>query len=347
MRKVGLLDHWEYHSSHTEEPGIHAPNGARALILSADNRRTIERLRGLNLAWWWIDEEAEVDKRARDILTQRLRVGDYRNGFITTTPKGENHTYDFFVGDVDGQYREHGAADIYETDDRLAILRVPSHANPNTPDDYKEQLDRDHDGQFYEQEVLGKFVQFEGLIYPWFGDDHVVEELPQSETFDEVIYGVDWGFNNPSVILALGRQGDQWTVLEEFYERRCTVGDMVDAAQRMADEWGTGRFYCDPAEASSIEEFSRSGLDARQAANDVTPGIQEVTSQRDTLRVAASCQNVRNEFKQYQYKNGGDSDDPEKKNDHAMDALRYALFTHDRGQSTVSRTGSMTDLLGS
>lgn len=49
---------------------------------------------------------------------------------------------------------------------------------------------------------------------------------------------------------------------------------------------------------------------------------------------------------QYQYKDGGDSDDPLKQNDHAMDALRYALFTHDTraGADSVSRTGNMTDL---
>ena len=63
MRDIGLFDdpiNWEYKSAYSDEPGIHAPNGSRALILSADNKQTIERLRGLNLAWVWIDEKTAV-----------------------------------------------------------------------------------------------------------------------------------------------------------------------------------------------------------------------------------------------------------------------------------------------
>lgn len=337
MRNLGLLDQWEYKSSHTEEPGIHAPNGSRALILSADNRRTIERLRGLNLSWFWIDEEAEVDPLARDILTQRLRVGNYRNGFITTTPKGKNHTYDFFVGDVDGEYKEHGIADVYEGDDKLSILRVPSHANPYTPDDYKDALDSDHEGQFYEQEVLGKFVDFEGLIYPWFDEENLVETYP--ETYDEVIYGVDWGHNNPSVILAIARDGEEWYIAREWYERRRTVNDQSAALETMQEQFGAGVVYCDPAEPANIETLRRDGHNAQKAENAVTPGIQHVSSLSDRLRVVESCQNVRNEFSQYQYRDGGNSDDPVKENDHAMDAMRYALFTHFTPDDTASGTG--------
>jgi hypothetical protein len=55
MRELNLFDKgFTYKSSHSEEPGIHGPNDSRALIISADNSRTVERLKGLNLAWWWI-----------------------------------------------------------------------------------------------------------------------------------------------------------------------------------------------------------------------------------------------------------------------------------------------------
>jgi len=94
MREMGILDGWEYNSAYADEPGIHAPNGSRALILSADNKKTIERLRGLNLAWGWIDERTAVPTRAHEILSQRLRTGNYRNLFETTTPSGKGDIYD-------------------------------------------------------------------------------------------------------------------------------------------------------------------------------------------------------------------------------------------------------------
>lgn len=335
MREIGLLDHWEYKSAHTDEPGIHAPNGSRVLILSADNRRTIERLRGLNLSWWWIDEEASVDSRARDILTQRLRVGQYRNGFVTTTPKGRNHTFDFFVGGVDGESQEYGEAELYVADDRLAILRVPTHANPHTPEDYKEQMDQDHEGQFYQQEVLGKFVEFEGLIYPWFDpDEHVTPDHP--DNIGRVIYGVDWGHRNPAAILAIGEtRTDEYVVLEEFHEPRCTVSDLSRVIMDMHNRYATGPIYCDPAEPASIEQLQRDGLNAQQATNDVQPGIQKVTEigGQNRLYIHESCQTVRNQLQQYRYQDN--SERPLKKNDHAMDALRYALLT-DTAQSDIN-----------
>lgn len=334
MRDLGLMNEWEYKSQHTDEPGIHAPNGARALILSADNRRTIERLRGLNLAWFWIDEGSDVPERARDILTQRLRVGNYRNGYVTTTPEGKNHVYDFFVGDVDGSMQEHGEAEVYEADDRLSILRVPSFANPHTPDDFKQQLRRDHEGAFFEQEVLGRFVDFEGLVYPWFDpDEHVLEDDQRLDevrgNVRQVIYGVDWGFRGPSVILTIGvTSTGEYVVLEEFYQNRVTVNDLVRIAHDLQDRYRPGTFYCDPAEPASIEEFQRSNIDAMEADNDVTPGIQRVTALQDDLLVHESCENVRNEFGMYRYKDGDETEDVVKKNDHAMDALRYAIHTH-------------------
>jgi len=159
MRELGLLDKWEYNSSYSDEPGLHSPSGSRALILSADNKKTIERLRGLNLAWGWIDERTAVPGRAQEILSQRLRTGEYRNLYETTTPKGKDDTYEFYVGGVDATKESFGEASIYDAGDRLAIVGVPTRANPNTPEDYKEAMERDMPDAVRAQEVKGEFVE--------------------------------------------------------------------------------------------------------------------------------------------------------------------------------------------
>ena len=159
MRELGLLDKWSYNSSYSDEPGLHSPNGARALILSADNKKTIERLRGLNLSWGWIDERTAVPNRAAEILSQRLRTGNYRNLYETTTPSGKDETYEFYVGGVDAVKRSFGEASIFECDDRLAIVGVPTRANPNTPEDYKDAMEKDMPEQIRAQEVRGEFVE--------------------------------------------------------------------------------------------------------------------------------------------------------------------------------------------
>lgn len=191
MRDLGLLNKWEYNSSYSDEPGLHSPNGSRALILSADNEKTVERLRGLNLAWGWIDERTEVPDRAQEILTQRLRTGNYRNLYETTTPKGKDSTYEYYVGSVDPDKTEFGEATLYETDNRLAIVGVPTRANPNTPEDYKEAMEKDLPDEIRQQEVEGRFVEIGSGIFTREMFELVPPDAPHEDATLQTIIGVD------------------------------------------------------------------------------------------------------------------------------------------------------------
>jgi len=323
LSKWGILEYWDYHGPQSEKPGLHIPNGGRILLESADNDRKIERLRGPSMAWFWMDEAALIPEKAWRILTGRLRSGNYRNAFVTTTPKGFNWIHDKFV---DPQTRIDGVNNV---------VGVPSYANPHLPHDYRTDILGDYGGQFAKQEVLGKFVQFEGLVYPWFDHDEHVISLGEDEsladrvgTIQEVFYGVDWGFYpHPAAMIAFARTGKGLTVaLGEHYETRNTVEDLATVGQRMYQQFGRGPMYCDPSEPSNIETFNREGLHAMKADNSIEPGIQHVSSLSDSFRVLDSCQSLINELNQYRYKDGGD--EPVDKNDHACDGTRYATFTH-------------------
>jgi len=329
LSKWGILGAWEYNGPQSAEPGLHAPNGTRVLLESADNDRKIERLRGPSVAWFWMDEAALIPEKAWRILVGRLRAGEYRNAWVTTTPKGRNWVYDKFHPESDDQL-----------DSVNNVLGVPSYANPHLALDYRRDILGDYSGQFRDQEVKGQFVKPEGLVYPWFDrEDHVVttEELPDS--FDRFMYGVDWGFHpHPAAMYVIGVRDGAFWYLEEHYETRNTVSDLADVfvgpedgtGTGWYDRYGQGKVYCDPSEPANIEHFRRRGIRAEGAENDVDPGISHVTSLADEIHVHESCQAMINEFNQYQY---GDDGDPIKENDHAMDGgLRYPLFTDDTGR---------------
>jgi predicted phage terminase large subunit-like protein len=160
MEKFGLMDRWEYNSMHTSEPGLVTENRDRILILSADNQRQIGRIKGKNLAYVWMDEEAEIPPRARQIADQRLRVGNYPNLFITTTPDGKNHTYDFFKGDIeDVQEDTYGRGKLFYNYEKLAIVGVPSEANPVLDDKDIERMRRNLPDAVVAQEIEGEFVE--------------------------------------------------------------------------------------------------------------------------------------------------------------------------------------------
>jgi phage terminase large subunit len=90
----------------------------------------------------------------------------------------------------------------------------------------------------------------------------------------------------------------------------------------------------DPSAAGLIADMRFAGLAANGANNAVLDGIQLVKSLlavqgdgRPRLTISPKCVNLIAEFESYCWKEGraGLRDEPEKANDHAMDALRYAL----------------------
>lgn len=329
LRKWELLDvpHAEYRRS---ENRVEYDNGSVLILESANNDRKIERLRGLNLAWAWMDEAAYQQPKVYNVLSDRLRVGAYRNLFATTTPRGFNWVHDVFA-DLGDAAAEQALPDgrVLRTDATTSILGVSTRANPAHPDDYIERQERQRSGEAYEQEIEGEFVSFEGLVYKWFDRSNrvTVDALP--DRWDRTIYGLDWGGSAPTAIVALRQSGEEWYVVDEFYERRVVNDTIVAELERLEGEYGAGPIYCDTNEPRAIDQLGREGFDAREAEKSVETGIRHVDSLRERLYVVEDCQHTIDEFNTYQYKDGGDSDDVLKENDHLMDALRYALFTDD------------------
>lgn len=226
MREMGVFEGpFEYKSTYSEEPGIHGPKGSRALILSADNKTTVERLKGLNLAWWWMDEEAEIDPRAREILMQRLRTGEYRNGFITTTPKGKNHTYEFFVDQPKTEEYMHGDGTVYESEDRLAITGVPTWSNPHTPEDYHESMEGMPD-EIRAQEIEGRFVEIgSGLFKKDMIQWVTPQDLPERDF--QYAMSVDVGVEADSQ-KARENDSDYWAVCLGALDQMKGQGYLID-----------------------------------------------------------------------------------------------------------------------
>lgn len=340
LRKWGLLDvpNADYKSS---ENRIEYDNGSTIILESANNDRKIERLRGLNLAWAWMDEAAYQPRKVYNVLSDRLRVGDYRNLFATTTPRGYNWVYDVFADDhADQPDIDLPDGAVYRSPTTTSVLGVSTRANPAHPDDYIARQERQRSGEAYEQEIEGEFVNFEGLVYKWFDDSNRIGTDALPDQYDRTVYGLDFGGSVPTALVACRQRGDDWYIVDEFYESRVTDDAIAREAQRMYDAYGRGPIYCDH-EPRTIEKLSREGLNAKQADKAVDEGIRHIAGLRDRLFVLQRCQSLIDEFNSYQYKNGGDSDDVLKEQDHALDALRYALFSDD---TTATAGGATLDL---
>lgn len=300
-------------------------NGSEILWRSMDDPD--KSVRGPTVSWWWGDEAAQYRNDARNLAVAMLRqFGTLGYEWLTTTPLGRNWLWQVYVQD-------HGDDAEYE------VVQVSSFDNAYINIETIENFAADYHGDFREQEIEGAFVAYHGLIYANFRHaEHVVSSIPVIAARKEVIAGVDWGFASPGVILviAVDYDGKAWVIHEEYVERR-KVDDWTRVAEMLRARYAIEIFYCDSSQPEFIDKFRQAGLTAWGATHDVVTGIQAVYKRIDTrqLVVSRECQNTIREFGTYQWRidKGSENllDMPIKLDDHAMDALRYAIYSHDRG----------------
>ncbi len=295
-------------------------NGSLIQFRSADNMRHIERLRGLSISWFWVDEATLTPQVLWDVLIGGLRQPNMKHqAFLTGTPKPASWVKKLFIDE------------LTKIGDSFALTDVPIESNRFLPPDYILSLRNQYTGRFAAQELDGKFIEFEGLVYPDFSHNHVLaSDSPfLKPPFSRMIYAIDWGFRNPCCLLAIGFKDNHPVVIQEFYRTHIIDDKLIDVAKSWREQFGPGPIYCDPSQPDSIAKFRIAGLDAHAAKNPVVPGIKTVTSyllaQDKQLYVSPFCQNLINEFYSYCYSEN--SDMPIKVNDHAVDTLRYGLHS--------------------
>jgi PBSX family phage terminase large subunit len=310
-------------------------NSTEIIYLAGDNEKDIDRARGLTLGAAYLDEVRMSQEYAWEIVLSRLRhQKGSRRAWITTTPKGFDWLYRLFYLKKDKQGNPLKNASDY------AIFGGSTLDNPYTPEEYKQTLLDTYVGAFRKQEIYGEFVGYEGLVYPNFRPDtHVLERMPIE--FKEVVAGIDFGFTNPMVILVVGFDTDgRAYVIDEFYERKIMVDEegLIPVLKKYLKKYGIEKVYCDPSEPQYIELMRRHGLPTVAAENDLMPGIAEMSARlevqkdgRPRLYIGKNCVNTLTEIQQYRYPEGSEGkpvqEKPLKIFDHAMDSLRYVLFS--------------------
>ena len=89
----------------------------------------------------------------------------------------------------------------------------------------------------------------------------------------------------------------------------------------------TDDFIVDSAAPQAIAEMSRAGINAKPVKKDtILSGIDQI--KRSNFFIHNDSKNLQNELMSYVWKNdknGNNLDEPEDKNNHLIDALRYVL----------------------
>lgn len=188
---------------------------------------------------------------------------------------------------------------------------------------YLESL-RDQDPEYWRVFGLGEWAPIGETIY---GPLEIVPELPAPE---ETIYGLDFGYNNPTVLEEIGVK--EWTIgiRELIHKAHLTTADLIkEMGTVIMPDWRKRPIYADPSEPDRIEEIHRAGFNIKPADNAVLDRIMFLKR----FRRLSLAQNDRTnwEFKAYKWKKdrlGRVLDEPVKWQDHSPDAVGYGVWTH-------------------
>lgn len=280
-------------------------DGRIAFLRGADNPESIE---GITAKAIWADEASLMKPNIWLMMQGRVSQTQGRI-LLTFTPLSMNWVYkDIYLKRKEGEKE-------YE------FVRYKNVDAPHFPKEEYERAKRVLTDIQFKMRYGGEFAKLEGLVYPGFNTDHIIDPFEIPEDWDRK-GGVDWGFNNPFVALKGAKDSDDVLyVYDEFYQSR-----VIEHEQHLDEDIC---YFADPSGKYEIESLRAKGFQIESANNDVLPGIDKVNERINTgrLKVFKTCRNTIEEFELYQFQEGKDR--PIKENDHAMDALRYMVMGYE------------------
>jgi phage terminase large subunit len=143
----------------------------------------------------------------------------------------------------------------------------------------------------------------------------------------ELFYGLDFGYNVQTALVAIEVFEGAVYIDQLIYETKLTTGDLIEKLKGLGFS-RANEIFADCAEPKTIEELMRARFNAKPSDKDVTEGIRKVKSM--PLYITERSIDIIKEIKSYKWKIDKDGkvlDEPVKFNDHAMDAIRYGVFT--------------------
>ena len=308
-----------------------------------------EKFQGASLDFVWFDEEPPYDI----YLECKMRVLDKKGDiFGTMTPlKGLTWVYNEI-------YLNEGKSN------EVWCEHMQWEDNPFLDKNEIENLSSSMSKDELEARKYGRFINSSGLVYSEFDENlHVIEpfDVPK-EWYDNI--SIDPGLNNPLSAHWYAQDFDgNIYVIAEHFEAKKDVAYHAQKIKEICDKlsWpkrnnGMVEALIDSAasqrtlasEKSVVELFYDNGILVSTKVNkNMFSGISAVKNYlksvdgKTKIFIFKNCVNMISEFKSYWW---GDGDNPIKKDDHALDELRYYIMSK-QGELTAKRTEQKSDIL--
>jgi phage terminase large subunit len=322
IKKWKLLDLFDINKT---DGTITAKNGYQIVFVGLDD---VEKLKSITpaLGEWTdirVEEATEIDKDSYTQLKKRQRGGSDevpKTITLSFNPILQTHWIykEFFetIAWTDTQAQ-------FENDD-YSILKTTYKDNNFLTEADKHDLENEKDSYYYNVYTLGNWGVLGHVIFT----NWIVDDLSGMKAeFTNPRNGQDFGYSSDPAATVVTHYDSKKKIIY-IYDEGYEAGLTNDVLAVNLKEKITGRIACDSAEPKSVADLQRYGISAysvKKGKDSVTHGIQWL--QQQTIIVDKNCINMRNELQQYQWKKdaGGNAlPIPIDKNNHLIDALRYA-----------------------
>lgn len=336
MEMLKVIDTWNCEGLFTVNKSdmlITCQNGYQAIFAGLDD---VAKLKSLTPAKGaitdiWVEEATEIERNSLKELTKRQRGGSSKTAkrlTLSFNPIFQTHwIYDEYFasrGWASDQNR------LEEGD--LLILKTTYKDNAFLTADDIADLENESDLYFYNVYTLGNWGVLGHVIFNnWkvvdMSDKQGGYYLPEEQRTNRK-HGLDFGYSSDPAAVPMThyeRGKKRIWIYDEIYETGLTNPQLAEV---LKPKIGGDYFIADSSEPKSIAELNSHGLSvggAKKGKDSVLYGIQWL--QQQEILVDVSCINMRNELQTYKWKEdaGGNSlPVPVDRNNHLIDALRYA-----------------------
>jgi PBSX family phage terminase large subunit len=308
--------------SYARTKGVVEINGVRYIVVAAHDEHSYKRIQSLTAGSALIDEIQLLPENFVNQLIARLSFKDSKI-LATCNPEGAKHWLKVKFIDT----KKIGYLKNFTLDD-----------NPTLPEEVKSRYRDMFTGIFYKRNILGEWVQAEGVIYKEYEImdrfDYYVKDIISSDV------GVDYGIKGITAYEKLDYMKNGTCVVSKSY--RYNGADGIKTDSQLADdlikfigESSVRSVYIDPSASSYVAELRRrkTKFVVIEADNKVLPGIKTVmngfASKKLVILNGASNQPLVDELTSYSWMPKVE-DKPIKADDHHCDALRYGYYTRNK-----------------
>ncbi len=295
-----------------------APNGTANELLfdGLDEPEKIKSIKGLTGIWIEEATEFTADEFTEVDLVLREPTKFYKQVILTFNPD-----------EALGPWLKKRFFDNADPNARVMKSTIADNPIASMRAEYRRQLEGLSDETLRQIYLKGEWAAPKGRIY----DRWDVVPLPHIQ-FDEVYYGLDFGYSvNPSALVRIYRKADEYWVEQVIYREGLTNQQLAEEI-RAAGIPNSSEIYADAAEPKSIDEIGVYGFNVYPCAkgpDSVRAGIDFLKSLK--IHVVQGSIDIISEVGTYTWKkdrNGDPLPEPVKFRDHALDAIRYGIYTH-------------------